>query len=1661
MAVFELIVKDVQTGETDFTGRYTADDTETAKLVFNDDAVYVAPHNKLLTRYDGVFRLNDYVSTTPLLSLSSAGLTDARAVGKITFGPAPSTLFRAQGSILVNDVDLPTEGSLELYVEIDSIPTENFFIPAGTSPETAAQIIAGAINDEPDFVGVYTASPVANNVIVQAFTPGAAPNGDVIDVQLVKLINPPDAFEWGGVTTDGGDITVSPASPAIATLNVAKTALPTIDWSDVTTGGGTNSVVVPGTLAMATLLIPPPSLGPGTVAELEIIIGGVSYGTTTVYSTTPRSEIATLIANTINAFDGDFTAEDVSNAVVVTSKVASTAFNGILIEVPVSIVTGFGDIPILDKTTTGGTNSTNTPAVSAIGSLTVLGNNPGFMPMTVNVTVGTDMSANITIDPTESVSDIAWAIRSALTTDPTISPVWTVGGSGTQITFTAVTPGTSFNSRVIRLNFIATTSNITPIIGGVPLPSFTVNATYTSSNIAQLIAGTINSNSIVWTATAVGSVVNISSINQSASFNGVTFAGDVTGTQDINITGSTSSGGVTSVETITYATGSLTVLGNNLDVTYTSVVVSVTVGLNESVDITIDPTDTPTDITTAIRNALIADGTFTPTWAVSGSGTQIIFTAVAAGAAGNNKSVTLNFKETTTGVSTTLDTTIVNLAGGIDEGATIPQQIQIKIGNGTPVTVASIVGLESANSIATKALTALNASIEFLNFTFTRTENIIDGVAILGGTLQNRTIGILEDAGTTITTEGFSGGQNVFTQGALDPNTVYWYTARYVYRDGHKTKTAFPVVIKTGNANYEVKLNVDLASDVDGDYCDVEVFRKIGSNEFQRIDRFTPKVFEGNTAVYVDTGRPDIEPLDEQEYVWTTRHETHEMVQDRYVRANVVYSDKTLPELAETNTQDEVFQVTKVAGQTTIGNSLPFNTVFDVYVKGKYTDGSDSFFEKLTDLETDYDSEYLKVQQTKQLDGFKEFSFWAKYTTKPQEGIGFSTVDFANINLPTTFSGKVDNTGTPEPIRPAISPINPRLFLGFNQITRKYVGAGPRYEYHVTLADMYEFTRDESAAVDLTANKRLLTADEPTTDGSANHPDFITISAFGDVGGVGQLRYYRVFEADATATTATYRLLLTPALLKSVYSGEVFLVTQTITRPTSVTALETEVIGSRAKVIDVQITKHPDADVTASYDGGCVYLILESGTALDKIDSNLISLPSIGKGTSHWFGAFSLVDTYSSGSASLVTTPVMFFNLFGLNIEEDLPVAGQYTVHAVNSVTSPALYYLGRKDNEVDVAPVTLQTTGFDYEQETDGIIGTFEYRILEDYNIFATLLTKDDLQELKEDFPYQIIWSEPFILGSSISGLRSFKFSNFLNLSNEYGPVVDVRYHNTKLFIFTERALAVSNIGEVLTSTASGETFVDSSRFLSGAYFLLKNLPSIQPKSIVKYESMLFFSDGKDVWMITESPQNISNGAVELTDTGAVGVVDPVNKEYRISDNGQTWAYNWESQTWVGPYTYADTVGVTANQDMFSVNSNKIVRHNDTNAFDGANFDTVVESVADDLEESSIDKLFRKWYLDYEVEEASFVLTEGGDPVLDEDEQEVDMETSTNDFQYGKVYGEWLSPTSISEKNEVRGIGIKKEAQNAKRLYWKFLSNAADFVIRMVAFEWMPRNRR
>ncbi|HSH25163.1 MAG TPA: hypothetical protein VLA13_06460, partial [Massilibacterium sp.] len=66
--------------------------------------------------------------------------------------------------------------------------------------------------------------------------------------------------------------------------------------------------------------------------------------------------------------------------------------------------------------------------------------------------------------------------------------------------------------------------------------------------------------------------------------------------------------------------------------------------------------------------------------------------------------------------------------------------------------------------------------------------------------------------------------------GRLDARTFYWYKARFVYSDGHKTKTNYPEFIYTSSNNKTAVLNFNnIPDDLDGTVVDVEVFRKEGN----------------------------------------------------------------------------------------------------------------------------------------------------------------------------------------------------------------------------------------------------------------------------------------------------------------------------------------------------------------------------------------------------------------------------------------------------------------------------------------------------------------------------------------------------------------------------------------------------------------------------------------------------------------------------------------------------------------------------------------------------------------------------------------------------------------------------------------------------------------
>jgi len=230
---------------------------------------------------------------------------------------------------------------------------------------------------------------------------------------------------------------------------------------------------------------------------------------------------------------------------------------------------------------------------------------------------------------------------------------------------------------------------------------------------------------------------------------------------------------------------------------------------------------------------------------------------------------------------------------------------------------------------------------------------------------------------------------------------------------------------------------------------------------------------------------------------------------------------------------------------------------------------------------------------------------------------------------------------------------------------------------------------------------------------------------------------------------------------------------------------------------------------------------------------------------------------------------------------------------------------------------------------------------------------------------------------------------------------------------------------------------FIDTSRFITDYRWLVESLKDIRPDSIVKYETSIFFSDGFDVFTISpEGLRNVSNGVIDLNGNDCVGAIDPLNMEYRLSDcnNDNTWSYSIMSGEWFGPYTYRDDRSTFFQNQMYSIIDNRLVRHNIGNTFDGQPFTTIIQSAANDLNDPVAVKMFRKFF--------------------------VGTNTDNAQFSYSKDGNLWV-PKSLTDARQVNGqyrIGVT--SRNQPYLYWKVETQQEDFVLQNLAYQYRPRRR-
>lgn len=844
------------------------------------------------------------------------------------------------------------------------------------------------------------------------------------------------------------------------------------------------------------------------------------------------------------------------------------------------------------------------------------------------------------------------------------------------------------------------------------------------------------------------------------------------------------------------------------------------------------------------------------------------------------------------------------------------------------------------------------------------------------------------------------------TLGTLEQQTDYYYKVRYVYSDGHITKTNFPVYFRTNNLKRLCILDIDIEKDLDGSsFVALEIFRKREGGVFQLIRRInnTQDSFRiGNKFVFrfVDTGFIATQPLDEREYVWTKEHKTQTIARDRYLRANVKYADRAIQASGRIDIQD-------TEGEQVI----PFNTISEVYVKGRFKDGLESLYTPIdkfsfrpVDILKGLDKK-LSVDVDTNFQNLKELGIYVKYENILQSRftIPFNSIEFYNQNIASTASANQDIED---------KPANPHVLYGWRYV--RYDQTLDKYQIFDSEWDRNPKAKEEPDNFkDFWFEANDVTVVESRLDGTPSIID-VNTSSF--------VRRYKIISSGLGGIL--YELADLEQLKRASRNNKLVLrnVGGLINAPENLVNAEVN-----AFVFDKSEDFGTEAlDQSYPPRSNRVYFVLPSDSEFSNVTF------------------FSFTDNgYDSNFPQV--SPAAFsslnFELLDLTLQRNDNGVGifgtfvdnPYTLVSTRNVeVTEGIFYVGKITDPTLTNDVRLRTAYRKVEEDN------FLYWVPVESRIVEQLVTEDDIATFTFDYPNQIIWSDAYVRGSKINGLRSFNFINFLNLSTEYGEIKKIVYLNNQVVVFCPRGVAVVSVGEVLTQTASGQTFVDTTRFLNSERWLLKNIPNIQTNSIRQYENMLFFSDGVDVWMLSDSLSNISQGAIKLnlSDDSAVATIDVKHKEYRISDDVHTFAFNFEVQEWFGPYTYKDKYSTTYKDETYATVENRLTIHNKSNRFGDKEYETIVSSVANEEGEASVNKLFRKFYLEVDGLSKFFY----GKNLTNK--KEVDIETKR------KI-------------NNIYQIGVDAENKNANRLFWTIKSKANDFTLKLVSFIWTPRNRR
>lgn len=1003
---------------------------------------------------------------------------------------------------------------------------------------------------------------------------------------------------------------------------------------------------------------------------------------------------------------------------------------------------------------------------------------------------------------------------------------------------------------------------------------------------------------------------------------------------------------------------------------------------------------------------------------------------------------------------------IENTKGGLEEG-TVFGSARITIKDAIVTDSIEIVSTDSRADIASKFQQILSTDNNVTDqYTINRSGDTLDIEAKEIGKEYNTnvTIVINDEAGEIFDlTENFTTltqtreGRDSTTTGTIEPFKNYWYAGRLRFLDGHLTRTCPAVKVNSGPVS-PIQINFEIPQeDLDGTEAKLQIFRKRENGEFFLIEEVNLDEvnISGNNFVYIDDGLSRIEPLEENDIIWTKSHQVQEVVDNRFVKANVDFFDE------EYNISQSDFELSTSSVSDGIKDVAPYNSKGTIYVRPQYTDGSLGYFKSIGNVNIQDEDHEIRVRQTGLASNnekdISELKFYGRY-------IPFGEKQNLRFNAPeinTQFLGSIEDP------------------LLFSDVTKVFFG----YK-HVMVYEDYVFTRIKgwNSSRDSTFGVKI--AKVGTNQATIDSNNRLTINIHGE-----EFTYVPVAKhtSETGLEQTVYRLELFEALQQGVSTGSLNIVLKNsvedgmsskvsdddlLNLEVNVTGIDDKTSGDDGFVVKT-FTEISERLSDISYlnpkaEDQRLYLVLEE-SKFDEIDSNKINRFGFIDDTQNT-DSFSDPDgntTIDYATLDAIKPARVGFEILNFQEKEkaDFDINDTNT-HFSNDkefqiVTLPnskrAVYYLinrtltfednaiylGAKENQLDSSSVTLDTTGFVHKTKAN-----LFYSVLAPHNIYETLIKQSDFNFDRTKFANQIMWSSPLLEGNYYSGGRNFIVTSFYNIPTENGDIIDVVSLNGNMFVFCEKGVAQVLIGETLTQQKSGNVFVDSSDFITKHMWMLENLPEVKRDSIVKVDGAIYFTDGIDVYRITgEGLNNISLGLLDVqSNVNYIGTKVKEYNEYRLSnpDTGETFVYNTKYEQWYGPYTYIPEKTIELDDHKIISYIDGLCQEDVGNTFNGQSYDTVIQSVGNDTEIGHFMKTYRKFYLTADNLQGS-------------------------EFRYGKDYEDMeVKPLdNVIVKNGQHNIGIRNSEGNTQKIFWDLESNNEGFSLKGFKTLYHVRRRR